>query len=68
MPDFVYDIPLRTLAVYFAIIAVAAMFLGIIFLKPIFRLLMGRAGADFNESVGYATASFSLFYGLLLAC
>ena len=28
MPDFVYDIPLRQLAIYFALIAVAAMVVG----------------------------------------
>src|SRR5262245_29305489 len=66
MPDFVYDIPLRTLGVYFAVIAVAAMFLGILILRPIFRLVTGRVEPDFNETVGYATAVFSLFYGLLL--
>jgi hypothetical protein len=65
MPDFVYDIPPRELAMYFALIAVGAMLLGILILKPILRLLMG-APPDLNEAIGYGTAGFSLFYGLLL--
>ena len=46
-------------------IAVGAMFVGIGILKPILRLLMG-APPDLNEAIGYGTAGFSLFYGLLL--
>jgi hypothetical protein len=66
MPDFVYDIPLKTLAIYFSLIAVAAMFFGILVVKPVLRLLMGGTGPEFNESIGFATAGFNLFYGLLL--
>jgi hypothetical protein len=65
MPDFVYDIAPRDLALYFALIAVGAIFIGILVVKPILRLLMG-APPDLNEAIGYATAGFSLFYGLLL--
>lgn len=65
MPDFIYDIPTTTLAVYFAILSVLAVLLGILIVKPIFRLLMG-AGPDLNSAIGQATAGFSLFYGLLL--
>ena len=65
MPEFVYDIPLQQLAIYFALIAVAAMVVGILILKPILRLTMG-APPDLNEAIGHGTAGFSLFYGLLL--
>lgn len=65
MPDFIYDIPTQTLALYFSLAAVAAMFLGLVVVKPLLRLLMG-AGPDFNQTVGHATGGFSLFYGLLL--
>ena len=65
MPEFVYDIPLRSLAIYLALIAVAAMLVGLLIVKPILRLLLG-APPDLNESIGYGTAGFSLFYGLLL--
>ena len=65
VPEFVYDIPLRQLALYFALIAVAAMVVGILIVKPILRLLIG-APPDLNESIGHGTAGFSLFYGLLL--
>jgi hypothetical protein len=66
MPEFIYDIPPKTLAVYFSLGAVALMFFGILVVKPILRILMGGAGLDFNESISYATAGFNLFYGLLL--
>jgi hypothetical protein len=65
MPDFVYNIPLRQLAVYFAVIAVGSMFIGIVVVKPVLRLLMG-AGPDFNQTLSYGTSGFNLFYGLLL--
>ncbi len=65
MPDFIFSTPTQTLAIYFSLISVAAMFFGIIFVKPILRLLIG-SGPDFNQSLSYATSSFSLFYGLLL--
>jgi hypothetical protein len=65
MPEFVFDIPPRQLAVYFVVAAVLAMVLGILIVKPVLRLLIG-SGTDFNQSLNYATSSFSLFYGLLL--
>ena len=65
MPEFVDDIPLRSLAIYLALIAVAAMLVGLLIVKPILRLLLG-APPDLNELIGYGTAGFSLFYGLLL--
>lgn len=65
MPDFVYDVPTTTLAIWFSLVAVAAMFVGVLVVKPIFRLLIGT-GPDFNATVSYATSGFGLFYGLLL--
>ena len=65
MPDFIYDIPTQTLAVYFSIVTVAAMLIGLVVVKPLFRLLIG-SGPEFNQSISYATSGFSLFYGLLL--
>ncbi len=65
MPDFVYDIPQTDLAFWFAVIAVGGTFLGLLFLKPLLRLLVG-GGPDLNENIGFATASSGLFYGLLL--
>ena len=41
------------------------MVLELLVLKPILWLLLG-AQPDLNESIGYTTAGFSLFYGLLL--
>lgn len=51
-----------TLTLTFVLAAVA----GILLLKPLLRLLIGRADPTINETIGYATASFSLFYALLL--
>jgi len=65
MPDFIYDIPTRSLAIYFSLFAVAAMVIGMLVVKPLLRLLIGT-GPDFNQTIGQATAGFSLFYGLLL--
>lgn len=65
MPEFVYDIPLRELATIFALLAVGSILLGILLVKPILRLLVG-GGPDLNETIGYGTAGFNLFYALLL--
>ena len=65
MPDWIYDVPLRQLAVQMAMLAIVAMVVGILLVKPILRVLMG-APPDLNEAIGYGTAGFSLFYGLLL--
>jgi hypothetical protein len=65
MPDFVYDIPQNDLVIYFAMIAVGSVIVGLLVVKPLLRLLMG-GGSTLNENIGYSTAAFSLFYGLLL--
>ncbi len=65
MPDFVFETPTQTLAIYFSLIAVLCMAVGLIVLKPVLRLLMG-SGPEFNQTLNYATSGFSLFYGLLL--
>lgn len=65
MPEFIYDVPTTTLAVWFSIAAILAMAFGLLVIKPLFRLLIG-AGPDFNASLNYATSGFGLFYGLLL--
>jgi hypothetical protein len=65
VPDFIYDVPTATLAVWFSLVAVAAMVVGLLVVKPLFRLLIGT-GPEFNATLSYATSGFSLFYGLLL--
>ncbi len=65
MPDFLYDVPNQTLAIWFSLAAIGAMVFGLLVIKPLFRLLIGT-GPDFNASVNYATSGFGLFYGLLL--
>lgn len=65
MPDFVYEMPFETLAVWCSVLAICVMIVGLLVVKPFFRVLIGT-GPDFNSSVNYATSSFSLFNGLLL--
>ena len=67
MPEFVYDVPTNTLAIWCSLIAVASIVIGVLVVKPVFRLLIGT-GPDFNASVSYATAGFGLFYGLPGRC
>jgi hypothetical protein len=65
MPEFVYDVPLRTLALWFAATAVVAVLVGLLVVKPILRLLLG-GGPDLNDAISLGTAGFNLFYALLL--
>lgn len=65
MPDFVYDIPRDRLAVYFSLGAVLLVLIGLIFVKPVLRLLIG-GDASTNDTISLTTGAFSLFYGLLL--
>lgn len=65
MPDFVYDIPSGQLAALFSLIAVGAVMIGLLIVKPVLRILFGT-GPDFNQSVSFGGAGFNLFYGLLL--
>lgn len=65
MPDFLYEVPTNTLAIWFALAALAAMVFGLFVVKPLFRLLIGT-GPDWNASLNQATSGFGLFYGLLL--
>jgi hypothetical protein len=65
MPDFVYDVPFQTLAVWSSILSIAVMLFGLLVIKPVFRIMIGT-GPDFNSTIAQATASFSLFNGLLL--
>ncbi len=65
MPPFVHDIEPTDLAVLFAAVFVGSMILGILLVKPILRLFVGRGDPTINQSIGSATATFSLFYALL---
>ncbi len=65
MPDFVYDVPLRQLAILFSVVVVSAMFVGMLVVMPFLRILFGSP-PDLNDSISHGSAGFSLFYGLLL--
>jgi hypothetical protein len=65
VPDFVYDIPSGQLAALFSLIAVGAVMIGLLVVKPVLRIFFGT-GPEFNQSVSFGGAGFNLFYGLLL--
>lgn len=65
MPPFIHEIDPGDLAVLIALASVGAVFAGILLVKPILRLFVGRGDPTINEAIGYGTASFSLFYALL---
>lgn len=66
MRDWMLNLPPGDLARLLALLFVGEAIGGILILKPILRLVIGRADPTVNESMGYGTASFSLFYALLL--
>ena len=65
MPDFIYSIPQTQLAIYFSLVAVAAVFVGLLVVKPVLRMFFGT-GPDFNQNLSFGASGFNLFYGLLL--
>lgn len=65
MFSWMYDAPSLQLAGFMSGVSVAVMWLGIVFVKPFFRLLF-RHQPDTNSVVGNTLSSYSLFYGLLL--
>jgi hypothetical protein len=69
MPNWLLELldplPLSTVAVYFALFFVGVAWIGVIFVRPFFRIWL-RGQQRLNEIVNYASAGFSLFYGLLL--
>ncbi|OSP54416.1 DUF4239 domain-containing protein [Pseudoruegeria sp. SK021] len=65
MTDILYDIPQTQLAIWFAVVAVGVTFLGLLLVKPLLRMLVGRS-PDLNDTISHSTAMVSLFYGLLI--
>jgi hypothetical protein len=65
VPDFVYDISSTELALLFSVVAVGAVMIGLLVVKPILRIFFGT-GPEFNQNVSFGGAGFNLFYGLLL--
>jgi hypothetical protein len=53
------------LTLQFALLSLAFTVVGVLILKPILRLFIGWGDPQINETIGYATATFSLFYALL---
>lgn len=65
MVDWIYETPIRSLAIWVAVIFVGYCWLGGTLLRPILRPFV-RSRHSGNEIVGYVLSSFGVFYGLLL--
>jgi hypothetical protein len=65
LTDTLDALPSETAALYFSLFFVAVAWFGVIFIRPFFRLWLRRQ-QNVNEIVSFASAGFSLFYGLLL--
>jgi len=63
--DSLQDLSVTDLALRFALFSLAFTFVGVLILKPILRLFIGWGDPQINETIGYATATFTLFYALL---
>ena len=60
-----FDLPTMALAGLFALVFVGFTWFGIIFIRPLFRLLFRRQ-PGLNDLVGYILSSHCAFFGLLL--
>lgn len=67
MPEFVDDVPMEELAVWFAALSVGAVLIGIFVVKPLLRLLLGP-GPDCNASINYATSGYACSTACSGAC
>jgi hypothetical protein len=65
MADWIYDLPINTLAIWVAVIFVGYCWIGGLLLRPFLRPFV-RSRYSGNEIVGYVLSSFGVFYGLLL--
>lgn len=65
MADWVYDLPIETLAIWVAVIFVGYCWVGGMLLRPIMRPFV-RSRSSGNDIVGHVLSSFGVFYGLLL--
>jgi hypothetical protein len=66
MPDFIHDFSENDLALFFAVASILAAVAGVLFLKPVLRLFIGFRDPHINETIGYGTSGYSLFYALLV--
>ena len=61
----IYDISSESLATLFAIVFVGFTWVGIIFLRPVLRMFIGRQH-NTNDLLGYVLSCYCVFYGLLI--
>lgn len=65
MFEWIYDVPSWSAAFFFALVFVAFSALGVLFVRPFLRLLVGRK-QGLNDVVGYVLSFVSVLYGVLL--
>jgi hypothetical protein len=63
--DWIYDLPIETLAIWVAVVFVGYCWVGGMLLRPLLRPFV-RARYSGNDIVGHVLSSFGVFYGLLL--
>jgi hypothetical protein len=66
MPEFIHSIPVAELAVYFTLASVGLVLAGLVLVKPLLRLLIGRGDPAINDTISHGTGSYALFYALLV--
>ncbi len=66
MPEFIHAIPVIELAVYFSIASVGVVLVGLVLVKPLLRLVIGRGDPAINDTISHGTGSYALFYALLV--
>jgi len=65
MLDWIYDLPVKTLGTWMAVVFVGYCWVGGLLLRPFLRPFV-RSRYSGNHIVGYVLSSFGIFYGLLL--
>ena len=65
MADWIYSLPIETLAIWVAVIFVGYCWIGGLLMRPLLRPFV-RARHSGNDIIGHVLSSFGVFYGLLL--
>ena len=65
MADWIYSLPIETLAIWVAVIVVGYCWIGGLLMRPLLRPFV-RARHSGNDIIGHVLSSFGVFYGLQL--
>ena len=61
----IYDMPTWTMVLMVCVIFVGATWFGVIFIRPILRVFVGRQ-PGLNDLVGYLLGAHGVYFGILL--